>query len=79
MPSGKSDKKELELESDEKEVLEEEHGGLSARTIRQEKAKRAPQGQTKGGLAQKVKVSRGFQRSSQQPKIKIIDKTNKDR
>lgn len=57
------------------EELEEDYGEPSARTARREKQKRAPKGQTKGGLARKLKVSKGFQRSSRKPKIKIIDKT----
>ena len=57
------------------EALEEKYGEPSARTARREKAKRAPRGQTRGGLAQKVKVNKGFQKSSRQPKIKIVDKT----
>ncbi|MFH2105353.1 MAG: type I 3-dehydroquinate dehydratase [Parcubacteria group bacterium] len=62
----------------DEEALEEEYSGPSARTIQREKAKRAPQGQTKGGLAERLKSNRGFVRSRRQPTIKIIDKTKKD-
>lgn len=64
---------------DEEEELEKEYGGPSVRTIRHEKAKQAPQGQTKGGLVERLKSNRGFTHSRRQPNIKIIDKTNQDR
>ncbi|NQV13609.1 MAG: hypothetical protein HQ530_04910 [Parcubacteria group bacterium] len=57
------------------EELEEKYGEPSTRTVKREKEKRAPQGQTKSGLAQRIKTNKGFQRSSRQPKIKIVDKT----
>jgi len=70
-------REELERRLDEEEKIEEEYSGSFTRASRQAKVKRAPQGQTVGGFAERFRANVGFARSKRKPEIKIVDKTKK--